>query len=80
MYYRDSCGREIMIVPPGVRSLLSAEYHEAIDGMFNDVGGPSTTGMRDRHIAEREANHTGNHASRNHPIAVPTASGEPVRG
>ena len=25
-------------------------------------------------------NQTGNHTGRNHPISVPTASGEPVRG
>ena len=31
------------------------------------------------HLARRE-NMTGNHGPRNHPIAVPTRAGEPVRG
>ncbi len=30
--------------------------------------------------AEREANATGNHEKRNHPVRVPTKAGEPVRG
>ena len=30
--------------------------------------------------AIREANATGNHESRNHPVRVPTKAGEPVRG
>ena len=30
--------------------------------------------------AERRANQTGNHEPRNHPIRMPTMSGEPVRG
>ena len=42
------------------------------------------------HMSDRESlqqmqlmrmeNHTGNHTARNHPIAVPTSAGEPVRG
>ena len=31
-------------------------------------------------VAEKRANQTGNHEPRNHPIRVPTAPGEPVRG
>ena len=30
--------------------------------------------------AIQEANATGNHESRNHPVRVPTKAGEPVRG
>ena len=36
--------------------------------------------QHDMLVTEKRANQTGNHEPRNHPIRVPTAPGEPVRG
>ena len=41
----------------------------------------ASPGAQHAHLtAERDANATGNHAPRNHPVRVPTRAGEPVRG
>ena len=80
MYYRDSRGRDVPLIPPSLRSRISAEAHKEFDLMFAGIGGTSATGMMEQHVAEREANRTGNHTSRNHHVAVPTAPGESVRG
>ena len=72
----------VLTTPPGARPILTRD--QCTENMLFTGGGAPMTG---NHVAlcaqiceQTDANATGNHSSRHHPIRVPTAAGQPVRG
>ena len=58
----------------GYTVVLSYNSQRLIELMGRDI--PSS----EEQAAIRDANYTGNHRPRNHPVRVPTEPGQPVRG
>ena len=71
----------VMSAPGGARSVISEgmrpdrTYHTGGDAIQGD---PAT--VRELIQEQINTNATGKHSARNHPIHVPTAAGQPVRG
>ena len=66
-----------MVIPEGARGHMQAELPSNVICPEGTVMGGDLRDTVEESIA---ANHTGKHTSRNHPVSVPTAPGQPVRG